>query len=84
VKHYIFVVRHLSSDVILGRPWGSLTHAQSINEDDRSYTVRIHSLDERKSAEFVVVRTDHWGSRGCITPAEEGVLSADFNAWHFY
>jgi hypothetical protein len=80
VKQHIFVVSHLSSDLILGRPWGRSTRAQFTNEDDGSYTVRIKSLDGRRSIKFVAVRTDHERNREYVRPAEERVLGVDLKA----
>jgi hypothetical protein len=79
-KQHIFVVSYLSLDLILGQPWGRSTRAQFTNEDDGSYTVKIKSLDGRRSIKFVAVRTDHERNREHVRPAEERVLGVDLKA----
>ena len=59
VKQHIFVVKHLNSDFILGRPWGRMTRAQMMNKDDGSYVVKIKSTDGRRIVEFVAVQAQH-------------------------
>ena len=59
IKQHIFVVRHASSDLILGRPWGRMTRAQMTNRDDGSYHVKIKSIDGRRVVEFIAVPAMH-------------------------
>ena len=71
VKQHIFVVKHLNSDLILGRPWGRMTRAQMTNKDDGSYVVKIKSTDGRRIVEFIAVPAQHERIREHVRPADE-------------
>ena len=76
VKQHIFVVRHASSDLILGRPWGRMTRAQMTNRDDGSYHVKIKSIDGRRAVEFIAVPTKHERIREYVrSPITDGEFS---------
>ena len=72
VKQHIFVVRHLSTDLILGRPWERMTRAQKTNRDDGSYVIKIKSPDGRRMVEFIAVPAHHERIREYVRPDERG------------
>jgi len=72
VKQHIFVVRHLSTDLILGRPWERMTRAQKMNRDDGSYVIKIKSPDGRRMVEFIAVPAHHERIREYVRPDERG------------
>jgi hypothetical protein len=75
VKQHIFVVNHLSSDLILGRPWERMTRAQKSNMDDGSYVVKIKSPDGRRMIEFIAVPAQHERIREYVRPDEHGSMA---------
>jgi len=72
VKQHIFVVRHLSTDLILGRPWERMTRAQKTNRDDGSYVIKIKSPNGRRMVEFIAVPAQHERIREYVRPDERG------------
>src|SRR5438045_1860340 len=77
VKQHIFVVKYLSSELILGRPWERMTRAQKSNMDNGSYVVKIKSLDGRRMVEFLAVPAKHDRIREHVRPDERGTMVVD-------
>ena len=55
-----------------------MVRAQYINEDDRSLTVIIKSLDGCHVVEFCAVKGEHERNREYVRRAEEGTIGNDF------
>lgn len=70
----MFVIEHCNSDIILGRPWECMVRAQYINEEDRSLTAIIKSLDGRLVVEFCAVKGGHERNREYVRHAKKGVI----------
>ena len=70
VKQHIFIVSCLPAKLILGCPWGRMTHAVFTNEDDGSYTVTIKSPDNMREVKFLASPAEHKRNRKYIRAKE--------------